>query len=96
LDGSDPASVIREVELTHPYKMNTPAISLVRTVRTAVEADMLITFMRSAGLHPLDLNTSSHFSLAGADVEYRIEVPTEELNAAREFLKGQDDSPHPA
>ena len=76
--------------------MNTPAFSLVRTVRTAVEADMLITFMRNAGLHPLDLNTSSHFSLAGADVEFRIEVPTEELNAAREFFKGHNDSPHPA
>ena len=76
--------------------MNTPAFSLVRTVRTAVEADMLITYMRSAGLHPLDLNTSSHFSLAGADVDFRIEVPTEEQNAAREFLKGHDDPPQPA
>jgi len=57
---------------------------------------MLITYMRSAGLHPLDLNTSSHFSLAGAEVDFRIEVPTEEQNAAREFLKGHDDSPHPA
>ena len=76
--------------------MNTPAFSLVRTVRTAVEADMLITFMRNAGLHPIDLNTSSHFSLAAADLDFRIEVPTEELNAAREFLKRHDDSPHPA
>jgi hypothetical protein len=41
--------------------MNTPAFSVVRTTRTAGEADMLIAFMRSAGLHPLDLNTSSHF-----------------------------------
>jgi hypothetical protein len=72
--------------------MNTPAFSFVRTVRTAVEADMLITFMRSAGLHPLDINTSSHFSLAGAGIEFPIEVPTEELDSARELLKGYDDS----
>jgi len=74
--------------------MNTPAFSVVRTVRTAVEADMLITFMRSAGLHPLDLNTSSHFSLAGADIEFPIAVPSAELNLAREFLRSHDDSPH--
>jgi hypothetical protein len=55
---------------------------------------MLITFMRSAGLHPFDLNTSSHFSLAGADIEFPIAVPSAELNAAREFLRSHDDSPH--
>jgi hypothetical protein len=76
--------------------MNNPAFSVVRTVRTAVEADMLIAFMRSAGLHPLDLVTSSHISLAGADIAFHIEVPTDELNQAREFLGSQDDSPHPA
>lgn len=53
---------------------------------------MLITYMRSAGLHPLELNTSSHFSLAGADIAFRIEVPTNELSAAREFLTSHDDS----
>jgi hypothetical protein len=68
--------------------MNTPSFSIVRTVRTAVEADMLITFMRTDGLHPLDINTSSHFSLAGAEIEFPIRVPTEELSAARELLKG--------
>jgi hypothetical protein len=72
--------------------MNTPAFSVVRTVRTAVEADMLITFMRSDGLNPLDINTSAHFSLAGAEIEFPIQVPTTELNAARELLKGYDDS----
>jgi hypothetical protein len=74
-------------------KMNTSAFSIVRSARTEVEANMLIAFMRSAGLHPLDLNTSSNFSLAGADIEFEIVVPTEELNEARELLKSQDDSP---
>jgi hypothetical protein len=75
--------------------MNTAAFSVVRTVRTVLEADMLITFMRSAGLHPLDINTSSHCSLAGAEIEFPIEVPTAELTEARELLKGRDDSSHP-
>ena len=57
---------------------------------------MLIASLRSAGLHPLDLNTASHFSLAGAEIEFHIEVPTEELAAARDLLEGCDDSPRPA
>lgn len=67
---------------------------MVRTTRTAIEADLLIAGLRSAGLHPLDLDTASHFSLAGADVSFHIEVPTSEVSAAREFLKSQDDSTH--
>jgi len=72
--------------------MSTPSFSVVRTVRTAVEADMLITFLRAEGLHPTDINTSAHFSLAGAEIEFPIEVPTQELGAARELLKGYDNS----
>ena len=53
---------------------------------------MLIAVLQSAGLHPLELETSSHFSLAGADVSYRIEVPTSEVSEAQEFLKSNDDS----
>jgi hypothetical protein len=67
--------------------MNPPAFSVVRTVRTEVEADMLITFLRSEGLHPTDINTSAHFALAGAEVEFPIQVPTDELRAARKLLK---------
>jgi hypothetical protein len=73
--------------------MNAPAFSVVRTVRTQAEAEMLISFLRSAGLHPLDLDTSSHFSLAGADISFHIEVPTTELEPARELLKSHDCSP---
>ncbi len=53
---------------------------------------MLIAFLRSEGLHPVDINTSSHFSLAGADIEFRIEVPAGEADAARALLKGYDSS----
>lgn len=72
--------------------MNPPVFSVVRTTRTAIEADLLIAGLRSAGLHPLDLETASHCSLAGADVSFHLEVPTTELSAVREFLRSQDDS----
>ncbi len=54
---------------------------------------MLITFLRSEGLHPVDINTSAHFSLAGAEIEFPINVPTGELDAARVLLEGYDNSP---
>ena len=72
--------------------MNTPTFTVVRTARTAVEADMLIAALRCAGLHPAHLDTSSHFSLAGADVSFHIEVPTSEASEARELLNSYDDS----
>ena len=46
---------------------------------------MLIAAMRSAGLHPLALDSASaldaasHFSFAGADISYHIELPTSEV-----------------
>ena len=72
--------------------MNTPAFSVVRTTRTAIEADLLIAAMRSEGLHPLDLQTAGHFSLAGTDVSFHIQVPTAELAEVGEFLKVYDES----
>lgn len=48
---------------------------------------MLIGAMRSAGLHPLDLQTSGNFKFAGVDVSWHIEVPTEELDRAKKFLQ---------
>jgi hypothetical protein len=76
--------------------MNTPAFTVVRTARTAVEADMLIAALRCAGLHPVDLDTSSHFSLAGADVSFHIEVPTSEVSEARALLNSYERSSHDA
>jgi len=53
---------------------------------------MFITFLRSAGLHPIDIDTSAQFSLARADIEFPIEVPTHELGAARDLLKGYENA----
>lgn len=76
--------------------MNIPAFSVVRTTRTAIEAELLIAAMRCEGLHPLDLETAGHFSLAGADVSFHIQMPTAELVAAGEFLRAYDESTHAA
>jgi hypothetical protein len=70
--------------------MSTPAFSIVRSTRTQVEADLLIGILRTAGLHPLELDTFGHFSLAGADVDFSVRVPTSELTQAREVLSEYD------
>lgn len=70
--------------------MSTPAFSTVRSTRTQVEADLLIGVLQAAGLHPLELETFGHISLAGADVDYSVRVPTSELAKAREVLSDYD------
>ena len=72
--------------------MNAPAFSVIRTTQTAIEAEMLIAELRCAGFHPLELDTASHFSLAGADMSFHIEVPTTEANEARALLDSHERS----
>ena len=70
--------------------MDAPTFTTVRTARTLVEADLLSAMLRQEGLHPLELGTAAHFSLAGADIEYPIQVPAAETAAAREILESCD------
>lgn len=72
--------------------MDTPEFSVVRTTRTAIEADLLIAVLRSEGFHPRDLETAGHFSLAGADVSFHVQVPDGEQAAVTEFLRAYDES----
>lgn len=58
--------------------------------RTQIEAELLISLLQQAGLHPLELDTSSHYSLAGVDIDYSVRVPTEELAQAKEVLRAYD------
>ena len=74
--------------------MNTSAFTVVRTTRTAIEADLLIAVLRSHGLHPLDLQTTSNFTLGGDDNSYNVEVPTAEAKEAKEFLQALDNPTH--
>jgi hypothetical protein len=67
--------------------MDKPPFTTIRTARTAIEADLLMSALRCEDLHPLELNTFGHFSLAGADISYQIQVPSEEAEKAREILE---------
>jgi hypothetical protein len=66
--------------------MTTPIFTTVQTTRTAAEADVLMSSLRAAGLHPRELAMSDHFTLAGLETSFPIIVPTEEAAAARELL----------
>lgn len=67
--------------------MNPPAFSVARATRTAIEADLQIAGLRSAGSQPLGVATASHRPLAGADFPYTHEQPISEVSAARVFLR---------
>ena len=64
--------------------MSDQAFRTVRTARTEVEAGLLISVLQQSGLHPLELGTAGHYSLAGADIEYSVQVPSEEATEARQ------------
>ena len=72
--------------------MNTQAFTTVRTTRTPIEAGLVISILESAGLHPLELSISGHCSVAGADIDYSVRVPTAEAAKAREVLSSYDKS----
>jgi hypothetical protein len=69
-----------------------PAFTVIRTTQTAVEADLTASFLRGAGLHPVDFSISPHFSLGGAEISFPIEVPTAEADVAKDLLKAYDKS----
>jgi hypothetical protein len=59
----------------------------IYAAHTAVQAQVVISFLRAEGFHPLELQTSSSIWLAGADMSYHVQVPLEEVQAATEALK---------
>ena len=67
--------------------MSSPAFTVVRTTQTAAEADLMISALRAAGLHPLDLSLARHVSHYGADLSFPVQVPTEEATTAKEILE---------
>jgi hypothetical protein len=62
----------------------------LKQTRTQIEAELLISRLRAAGLHPSDLRIWPHVTLAGADLFYRIEVPSEEAEAASQIIRATD------
>jgi hypothetical protein len=54
---------------------------------TATQAEVVISFLKAQGFHPIDLQMSSIVFFAGADQSYHVQVPPEEVEAATEALK---------
>lgn len=73
-----------------PHFMNNQIFTTVRTTRTSTEAGLLINILKNAGLHPVTVDIASNFSVAGAEIEYPVRVPTAEAAEAREVLNAFD------
>jgi hypothetical protein len=58
----------------------------IRQTRTQIEAELLISRLRAAGLHPSDLRVWPHAMMAGADLFFGVEVPDEEAESATAVL----------
>ena len=65
-------------------------VQRLRQTRTQIEADLLISRLRAAGLHPSDLRVWPHVTLAGADLFYGVEVPAEEVESANELIQASE------
>jgi hypothetical protein len=70
--------------------MTGSAFTTVRTAHTAGEAERMITALRSAGLHPVDLSMSAPFSLPGVETTFPILISAEEALAAEGLLDACD------
>ena len=66
--------------------MSAPTFTIIRTVRTHAEAGLLVSILQQAGLHPMELDTASNFSIGGAEIDYAVRVPNSEATEAREIL----------
>ena len=64
----------------------------LRQTPTQIEADLLISRLRAAGLHPSDLRIWPHVTLAGANLFYDVEVPAEEAEAANQVIGAKENS----
>ncbi len=62
----------------------------LRQTRTQGEADLLISRLRAAGLHPADLRVWPHVTLAGGDLFFSVDVPGEETDVANQIIRAKD------
>ena len=54
---------------------------------TATQAEVVISFLKAQGFHPLDLQMSASVFFYGADQSFHVQVLPEEVEAATEALK---------
>ena len=57
--------------------------------RNIGEVWLIISLLKDNGYHPLELQTAPHVSIAGADIIYYVQIPDEEFESAKKFLKDQ-------
>ena len=70
--------------------MNTQTFTTVRTTQTLMEAGLFIGILENAGLHPVSVDLASNYSVAGAEIDYPVRVPTAEAEEAREVLNSYE------
>lgn len=65
------------------------AVMLVRIAftRSLAEAGRIQSLLESRGFHPMPVDSSSHVSVAGAELGYHVEIPRREARSACAFLK---------
>jgi hypothetical protein len=61
----------------------------IHQTRTQIEADMAVSRLAAAGLHPDEVRPWPHVAFAGADIGFWVEVPAAEADAARQILTGE-------
>lgn len=61
-------------------------IKRIYACKSSAEAGRIISLLKSKGFEPLDLNTSSHISFAGADPCYYVQVPEKQYEQIKKFL----------
>ncbi len=57
--------------------------------KNILDAEMIISLLKEGGFHPLDLQTSPHVAIAGADTYYHVQIPDQEYESVKEFLINQ-------
>ena len=73
--------------MSHQNRKGINVFKEIYATRDYGEAVTTISLLMASGFHPLELQTSSHVSIAGADVYYYVQVSDEESESAKEFLK---------
>ena len=72
--------------------MSTQSFSIVRRAQSQAEAGLMISLLQEAGLHPVELSTAFHVSMAGPEFDYAVKVPVEEAERAAEILNAYGSS----
>ena len=86
------SAIVGFASFVHLPRMTNPAFTTVRSARTQAEAGLLISVLQQASLHPLELGTYGHWSLAGVDIDYSVQVPSDEAEEARNVLNAFDNN----